>query len=59
MEFPEPKFDENTLELIKDELSTKQLERSECFNTLMILLMFLIIRMFYILIHISIIYIQY
>ena len=33
MEFPEQEFDENTLELIKDELSTKQLERSECFNT--------------------------
>ena len=30
MEFPEPEFDENTLELIKDELSK---ERSECFNT--------------------------
>ena len=36
MEFPEQEFDENTLELIKDELSkerSKQLERSECFNT--------------------------
>ena len=33
MEFPEQEFDENTLELIKDELSTEPLERSECFNT--------------------------
>ena len=30
MEFPEQEFDENTLELIKDELSK---ERSECINT--------------------------
>ena len=33
MEFPEQEFDENTLKLIEEELSTKQLERSECFNT--------------------------